>query len=664
MPRYAWDAQAGRYRDSRGAFVPHLRGRFDALVDAESARVSGLLRGVADGTSSPAEFALQLRDSVKFLETSATMLARGGKAHATASDWASAGGRIGAQFAYTPRFISEMEAGLESDPAFVADRLTAYLARADRYLTSAVGSFENLTRDALDGDGLEEKRALDRGGKSCPSCVRYAAAGWGPVGHVPGIGQACECGGSCRCRFVRRRVVKRKQTFSDDLTFNDIRELLSAAVNDGVAPTDYGRRYWVRDVADSWVVFEDNTDSALYRRTYVIGEDQAVTLGDVERVAVRTKYDKVQMAAFSIEAGAEAGSVVTWSGPIFRAGDYPDKGFAASADDLAAAADAFEPVDLNVEHKDSIFSGAFGELRRIWAEGEELHGEIVTPSWFRDDVVKGSKLSVSTEWDMEAKRLVGLATALSPRVTGAELVAAFSKGEAHFVGRRNSKTDAGRIQAIHDHTAELGAACGATPKEKKTMSESTTQSKPSFLDKVKALFGSATPEELATLTSASAPAPVAPPVTPSAPATLSSDADEITRLRAENEQLKTVRQTAIASQAAAFADGEIAAGRRVPADRDELVAIFTDAATLDDTSPRTVTFSVGGQAKTGTRVDELRAREAARSSHGLLNRTVGAGGTVAMSGSGATPPDDIAAAVQAAESYAATKNAGSHLKAV
>jgi hypothetical protein len=659
MPRYSWDAAAGRYRDARGAFVPGLRGRFDALVDAERARVRLALERVAGGTASPAEFALELRDSVKLLETSATMLAVGGKAHAAAGDWAAAGGRISAQFAYVPRFVLELEVGLESDPTFVRDRLSGYAARADRYLTASVGHFENLSRGKLAGDGYEEKRLLASGGASCPSCERYASAGFGPVGALPGIGEQCECGGSCRCTFVRRRQVKRKALFGDDLTFDNIRELLSSKLNEGATPTDYGRRYWVRDMTDTWVVYEDNTDSGLYRRSYVIGDDQAVTLGDPERVAVRTKYDRVQMAAFSLAAGGATPSAVTWSGPIFRAGDYPDKGFSATAEEIAAAVEAFEPVRLNVEHKDSIFSGSFGELRRIWAEGQELHGEIVTPAWFRDDVVQGDRLSVSTEWDIEAKRLTGLATSLSPRVADAVLVAAFSRGEAAFAGKRNSSRDQTRIQAIHDHTTELGAACVAkmeeTPMGDQTQ-QTTTHTAPavkptSFLDRLRALFGSATPEDLAALASAPAAAPAVSDANAPADARAAVlPSDEVAALRAENERLRAAAAGAVASEAASFADSLIGTGKRTPAERDDLVARFTDAATLDRQTPRTVTFSVDGQARTGTRVDELRAAESSRQGHGLLEERVDQERTrVLLSSETAKPAGDALSSEREAE---------------
>lgn len=433
---------------------------------------------------------------------------------------------------------------------------------------------------------------------------------------------------------TKEKATMATKTTASELSHEDVRRLLATAIRDAEP-----RRtsIYVSDVYPTSVVYRDWDEETSYRRDYTIGAGNSVTLGDAVEVMQRTVYENVAvMAAFSLDAGAEAAGAVPWKGPIFKAGDYPDKGLSLTTADLDAAVTAFAPVALNVEHKDSVFSGSFGDLKRIWREDDWLHGEIETPAWFRSDVVGGDRISVSTEWDLETKALVGLATALSPRVDGAEVVAVFSRGEAHFVGKRNSARDQSSVQAIHDNAAKLGAECGGNPTKKETKTMSDQAQKPSVVDRVKAFFGLLTPEErdeVAKEFTAAAPtsAPAAPPV-PSAPApvvaALSADEKtELEELRAAKATFTADRKAGIPAKAGAWADEQIAAGKATPAERDHLVALFTEAAEDDVDSPRVVTFAAGGETKQGTREERLRADFAAKSGHGLLEERVAQDGT-------------------------------------
>ena len=82
-----------------------------------------------------------------------------------------------------------------------------------------------------------------------------------------------------------------------------------------------------------------------------------------------------------------------------------------------------------------------------------------------------------------------------------------------------------------------------------------------------------------------------------------SDAD-FAALKADNARMKT---DAIRKDAEAFADASIAARRAYPAERLNLIASFSQAAQDDAAAPATVTFSVGADSQTGSRLDAFRA---------------------------------------------------------
>jgi len=96
-----------------------------------------------------------------------------------------------------------------------------------------------------------------------------------------------------------------------ELSHNDTQQALRAAVAGG----DAKRWVWVRDVFDSWFVYEDDSGdgtarSRLFKRTYVIADDGTVTLGDPTEVRVRTVYDPVGAPATESADVEVAGDVV------------------------------------------------------------------------------------------------------------------------------------------------------------------------------------------------------------------------------------------------------------------------------------------------------------------------------------------------------------------
>lgn len=133
-------------------------------------------------------------------------------------------------------------------------------------------------------------------------------------------------------------------------------------------------------------------------------------------------------------------------GKVFEIGDYPDKDFEFTDDDLQAAVANFEPVPVDLEHVPTVLEGKLGTVQRIYAgdDGASLMGEVHLPAWL-DRVLADGERKVSATWDRASKRLLGLALVRNPRVSDAALMAAFSATTTHSTpkeeGRRMNLRD-------------------------------------------------------------------------------------------------------------------------------------------------------------------------------------------------------------------------------
>lgn len=143
-------------------------------------------------------------------------------------------------------------------------------------------------------------------------------------------------------------------------------------------------------------------------------------------------------------------------GLIFRAGDYPDKDFRITAEELAEAAADFVAVDTDLEHLPTVLSGKLGKLEAVKVDGDSLYGGVREPEWLKQALGSDPR-KVSATWDKAKKRLIGLAYTLNPRISDAQIVAAFTA----FAGQRHSAADMRDMQTIHDLVVAQGAACAA-----------------------------------------------------------------------------------------------------------------------------------------------------------------------------------------------------------
>lgn len=323
---------------------------------------------------------------------------------------------------------------------------------------------------------------------------------------------------------------------------------------------------------------------------------------------------------------------VTRRGPIFKLGSYADKDFSLNADEARQAVSQFQPVAIDSEHKASIFDGKLGSLRKVDISGDTLYGEMDVPRWLHD-LFPDTPIPVSTTWHRAGKRIIGLALAANPRVSEAAMMSACAVAFA----RHDTWDGQAAMQEMHDHAAKNGAICNAPIKMHSAHEVSAMQKvhdttvahgarcnsiaamsaeKESSMDEERQSFlkwlfgGSAKPTgELAPASFGVVGEPLARVTAPV------GDSDEVKRLRDELAKAKAER---ITSDATHFADEQITTHKALPAERESIIAAFTQAA-QDDGAHGAVTFADG---KTSSRVDQLKAMFSARPAHTLTTELI------------------------------------------
>lgn len=399
----------------------------------------------------------------------------------------------------------------------------------------------------------------------------------------------------------------------DGWTYSDLRQFLESELQE-----DFGGReswsMWLRDFTDADVIYS-GTDGALYSRTYML-KDGDVIWGQPSEVMAKTTYQPIADAAsFSLtETATDDGEYILRTGKVFEAGNFPDKAFAVTGDELKDAVASFAPVGNDIEHRPSILDGRLGELRSVTLadDGASLVGTVAIPKWLHESI-GDAPLKTSLAWDRTTKQIVGNALVIKPRIADAALYAAFS-------GARHSAADQRRIQEIHDHALALGADAprhagnapatkqGATPKKGTAEMAAEPKAQTRF-EKLIGWLGGEGAEDAA----------FSPPATPpqAAPVATFSAGDDPT-VKALQAQIAKLEADKVAMLATAFADEFIVTKQTaIPAERDGMLATFSQAYADDEAHPAVVFFgkNVDGTDRTGSRIAALRAMYEARPRH-------------------------------------------------
>lgn len=373
------------------------------------------------------------------------------------------------------------------------------------------------------------------------------------------------------------------------LSYEELRDVLRSKLAEGLA-----KEQWVdlrATYTDSVVyrIYGPGDTAKINRRTYSFDKDGKLTLGNPEQVIEQRVYT---IAQFKKQKNGK----YLYSGKIFEAGDYPDKGIAVSESDLDAMVESFRPVEINFEHlgdeSHELEGVDLGRLSRIWREGNSLFGESLVPGWL-PKTFKAKELPVSVEISRDAKSLVGLAFVGDPRVADAALKASFSSG----AGSR--KGDSMSIFA-----------------------------------KLAAFFSSASEEDIEKLDSA---------IGGGKPTPFTAGDGRVreleAQLEAERKRTAGIESQRLVESAAVFAKTLLGEGKITPAEVESVQAAFS-AAVKSDAGDKAM-FSESGALVEGDNAKALKALFASRPTISMSTEKVPAGLNVIGGGAGAAEKDSV-----------------------
>ena len=204
MVRIRYIPLPDRYRDERAnRLIPRsdVRQGVDRLADLVSDELGHLTERMLDGDLTLAEWQAGAMGLIKAGHVAAAVVAKGGQAQMTPSDWGRVGRVIRDEYAYLRRFASAVERAPPPSDAQIAARARLY-GQGVRSTYEAVRARE----DKLNGYD-QERNVLDRAAESCEMCVELSALGWVRLGTLPPIGSRT-CLMNCRCTIERRMAAE------------------------------------------------------------------------------------------------------------------------------------------------------------------------------------------------------------------------------------------------------------------------------------------------------------------------------------------------------------------------------------------------------------------------------------------------------------------------
>jgi hypothetical protein len=368
------------------------------------------------------------------------------------------------------------------------------------------------------------------------------------------------------------------------------------------------------------------------------------------------------IAEFALDPNAEFqtsdGEYVLRTGKIFEAGQYKDKNFEISSEELCEAIADFSPVELDVEHMPSIFDGKLGTLQAVALaeDGKSLIGTVKFPKWL-DQVLSTVEKKVSATWDRTTKKLTKLALVRNPRVKDAAIYAAFMANEfSEELEGTTTKTEFAETmeKLIEEHFGKHINKEGSGDTASSNKGENTMT-----LEDVKKFFknlpdeGEEAKTETTQLSAEEITAQVQEAAKLAAETAVSAaraewekeaalkaeeeakakveaepvveEVEEVEHSEEENKpserelqleaELAELRSKEVDRDAEKFADEEIRAERAYPAERNAMIALFGQLSKDDSKSEAKVSFNNGDTDVEGSRVEALKALYSLRKPH-------------------------------------------------
>lgn len=229
MPKYTYDDTLGLFKDQNGATITQGQIELELMryADQVANRLAQLTQNYYAGLLSLNDWQSRFLLEVKQLNTVATIIAGGGLNNVHLEQLRQLGIKNRDEAAYLEGFAKAIANpdDYSEGRALWRSRLYAQSVR-QQYFTSL-----NIQRAA---DGYLGRRYLDPRAEHCPQCPLYVTPGFTSIGSIVGIGEACQCGGNCRCVIIYRKA--------GDLSLEQLRReaeaAYDAALNASVTPAN------------------------------------------------------------------------------------------------------------------------------------------------------------------------------------------------------------------------------------------------------------------------------------------------------------------------------------------------------------------------------------------------------------------------------------------
>lgn len=378
------------------------------------------------------------------------------------------------------------------------------------------------------------------------------------------------------------------------LSFNERRNLVEAALS-----KEGKKSFWIKDMYEDSAIYSDYENGGMFQITYTIDAKNEITFGKPQQVIEKKSYEPVVITtAFDLEGEANfSDDYVIRKGKIFEVGEYPDKNFSLTEEELRNAVSLFKPVPLDLEHQSTVLDGHLGYLNtvEISEDGKTLFGVVALPKWL-DALIEDGKRKVSTTWNRLTKEIVGLALVNAPRISDATLMSAFSD----FAGKRHSLKDQEEVQSMHDTSLRLGASCPAPKQTSIFISEDENPEG----------------EETTMPKTEESAVPPAETSNPDVEAALAQMRVDMEKLQKENSKLLSNQRR---REAEKFADDQVTAFKAFISERNTIASLYEQALIDDEEDNTPVGLAKFGETKSqATRVAALKAMFVIRPSHESL----------------------------------------------
>lgn len=334
-------------------------------------------------------------------------------------------------------------------------------------------------------------------------------------------------------------------------------------------------------------------------------------------------------------------NLITKRGRIFVAGDYKDKNFKMTKEDVTETVRKFtSPVPLDLNHHKTLkrLESKLGQLKSVSDDGNgNLFGEVEIPEWLNEVVCKDDDgndlpLPVSCAFGKD-KTIVKLALTDNPRVKEAAIFAAFAEANPEEATEENSElvgegvlaTELGSAftpSGMAEFTAELVKKLKTTEAtepvvfkselseeaDEPIIKETIMDEKVTLLNRLLAFLDIKQEKpEGAELSEEETPV-VVPKVTPKPEVVTVDFSAELATEKAAREaaeaRVNEMVKAGIKTQAQAFATEIIAGKHAQESERATIEAAFSQALEDDNAYPVEIQFSADSK---GSRADAVRA---------------------------------------------------------